>query len=95
MHAVGPAVVGLDWRTPIRDARARLGADLVVQGNLDPALVLAGRGVALDGARAVLADDAGRPGHIFNLGHGILPSTPVDHVQALAQHVHRYRLAHA
>src|SRR5690606_32294371 len=56
MFAAGPQVIGLDWRTPIRDARARLGADTVVQGNLDPALVLAGVDVALRGARAVLDD---------------------------------------
>jgi uroporphyrinogen decarboxylase len=75
MHAAGPRIVGLDWRTSIASARARLGADLVVQGNLDPALVLAGRGPALAGARAVLADNAGHPGHVFNLGHGVHPST--------------------
>ena len=56
-------------------ARARLGADLVVQGNLDPALVLAGSGPALAGARAVLADNDGHPGHVFNLGHGVHPTT--------------------
>ena len=70
----GPQVIGLDWRTPIADARRRLGADLVVQGNLDPALVLAGADVALAGARRVLADNGGHPGHIFNLGHGVHPT---------------------
>ena len=69
-------VIGLDWRTPIADARRRLGPDLVVQGNLDPALVLAGADVALAGAAAVLADNDGHPGHIFNLGHGVHP-TPI------------------
>jgi len=75
MYAAGPKVMGLDWRTPIQDARHRLGADTVVQGNLDPALVLAGSGPALDGTRRVLADNAGHPGHIFNLGHGVQPTT--------------------
>jgi uroporphyrinogen decarboxylase len=75
MHRAGPRVLGLDWRTPIRAARERLGADLVVQGNLDPALVLAGLEPALAGARAVLADNDGHPGHIFNLGHGVQPSS--------------------
>ena len=70
MHAAGPKVLGLDWRTTITSARRRMGADLVVQGNLDPALVLAGREVALTGAEAVLADNGEHPGHIFNLGHG-------------------------
>jgi uroporphyrinogen decarboxylase len=75
LYAAGPAVIGLDWRTPITEARKRLGADTVVQGNLDPALVLAGRGPALAGAEAVLADNAGHPGHVFNLGHGVHPDT--------------------
>ena len=75
MHAVGPSVVGLDWRTTIRDARRRLGADVVVQGNLDPSLVLAGRDVALAGVDEVLADNDAHPGHVFNLGHGVQPGT--------------------
>jgi uroporphyrinogen decarboxylase len=75
MYAAGATVIGLDWRTPIQAARARLGADTVVQGNLDPALVLAGAAPALAGTRAVLADNAGHPGHIFNLGHGVQPDT--------------------
>lgn len=75
MFAAGPQVIGLDWRTPIHVARQRLGADTVVQGNLDPALVLAGTEVALAGARHVLADNAGHPGHIFNLGHGVQPDS--------------------
>ena len=68
-------MIGLDWRTSIADARRRLGADVVVQGNLDPALVLAGAEPALAGTRAVLADNGGHPGHIFNLGHGVHPDT--------------------
>jgi uroporphyrinogen decarboxylase len=75
MHSAGPRVMGLDWRTSITSARARLGDELVVQGNLDPALVLAGADVAAGGVAAVLADNAGHPGHIFNLGHGVHPDT--------------------
>ncbi len=71
MNTVGNRVLGLDWRTTITDARRRLGDDLVVQGNLDPSLVLAGTKPAVAGAEAVLADNAGHPGHIFNLGHGV------------------------
>jgi uroporphyrinogen decarboxylase len=82
-------VIGLDWRTPIADARRRLGADLVVQGNLDPALVLAGTGVALTGTEQVLADNAGHPAHIFNLGHGVQPDTDCDVLHAVVDHVHR------
>jgi uroporphyrinogen decarboxylase len=88
MHAAGPRVIGLDWRTPIRAARARLGADTVVQGNLDPALVLAGVDVALDGVRAVLADNAGHDGHIFNLGHGVQPDTAPEVLAAVVELVH-------
>lgn len=88
MNSVGNAVIGLDWRTPISSARARLGADTVVQGNLDPALVLAGRDIALEGARAVLADNAGHPGHIFNLGHGVQPDSDPGVLAAVVELVH-------
>lgn len=88
MNAVGNAVIGLDWRTPIRSARARLGADTVVQGNLDPALVLAGTEIALRGAADVLADNNGHPGHIFNLGHGVQPDTDPDVLHAVVDFVH-------
>jgi uroporphyrinogen decarboxylase len=82
-------VLGLDWRTTITDARRRMGAGLVVQGNLDPALVLAGVAPALEGTAAVLADNAGHPGHVFNLGHGVQPDTDPDVLSAIVQHVHQ------
>jgi uroporphyrinogen decarboxylase len=93
MLSAGPSVLGLDWRTPILSARVRMGPDLVVQGNLDPALVLAGADVALAGADDVLAAntlyDGGRhPGHIFNLGHGVQPDTDPDVLAAVTAHVH-------
>lgn len=93
MPSVGPRILGLDWRTPISDARRRLGADLVVQGNLDPALILAGTDVAVAGAERVLADntdDQGQrhPGHIFNLGHGVNQYSDPDVLQAVVDHVH-------
>lgn len=88
MHAAGPGVIGLDWRTTIRDARARLGADTVVQGNLDPSLVLAGTAPALEGARRVLADNDGHPGHIFNLGHGVDKDSDPEVLQAVVDYVH-------
>ncbi|MEZ5272585.1 MAG: uroporphyrinogen decarboxylase family protein [Ilumatobacteraceae bacterium] len=65
-----------------------MGADLVVQGNLDPALVLAGVDVALAGTDAVLADNGNHPGHIFNLGHGVNPDTDPDVLQAVVDRVH-------
>lgn len=88
MNSVGNSVIGLDWRTSITDARRRLGADTVVQGNLDPALVLAGVDVALEGAAAVLTDNAGHPGHIFNLGHGVQPDTDPDVLAEIVNFVH-------
>jgi len=88
MYTAGAGVIGLDWRTPIRSARHRLGPDTVVQGNLDPALVLAGTEPALTGAGAVLADNGGHPGHIFNLGHGVQPSTDPGVLQAVVDLVH-------
>ena len=88
MAAAGPQVVGLDWRTPIASARKRLGDTFAIQGNLDPALVLAGSDVALAGADAVLADNAGQPGHVFNLGHGVLPASDPGVLAAIVDHVH-------
>jgi len=88
MNSVGNAVIGLDWRTSISDARTRLGANTVVQGNLDPALVLAGSEIALAGAATVLADNAGHPGHIFNLGHGVQPDTDPEVLADVVSFVH-------
>ncbi len=93
MYAAGPTVIGLDWRTRIGDARARLGAEVAVQGNLDPALVLAGAGPALAGASDVLgdnrrADGSAHPGHIFNLGHGVNPDTDPAVLQDVVDFVH-------
>jgi uroporphyrinogen decarboxylase len=88
MLDAGPTVLGLDWRTPIAEARRRLDPDLVVQGNLDPALVLAGREVALQGARAVIAANGGHPGHIFNLGHGVQPNSDPAVLAAIVDLVH-------
>jgi uroporphyrinogen decarboxylase len=88
MVRAGPTVIGLDWRTPIAEARRRLGGDRAVQGNLDPALVLAGVEVAIAGVDAVLADNAGHPAHIFNLGHGVQPNTDPGVLEAVAARVH-------
>ena len=88
MATTGAHVIGLDWRTTITDARTRLGPHTIVQGNLDPALVLAGADIALAGARTVLADNAGHPGHIFNLGHGVQPDTDPGVLAAIVDLVH-------
>ena len=83
----GGDVIGLDWRQPLDEAWARL-PDRTVQGNLDPALLLGPRNRLFAAADDVLDRARGRAGHIFNLGHGILPPTPLAHVQELAKHVH-------
>jgi uroporphyrinogen decarboxylase len=84
----GGDVIGVDWRIPIDEAWARIGSSRAVQGNLDPTLLLGPPARMLQQTDNVLARVGNRPGHIFNLGHGILPSTPVEHVQMLAQYVH-------
>jgi len=81
-------VIGVDWRTPLEAAWTALGPPVAVQGNLDPTLPLAPRERLLAGVDDVLARAAGRPGHIFNLGHGILPSTSVENVRAVVERVH-------
>lgn len=88
MREAGGDVIGLDWRVDLAEAWARLGYDVGVQGNLDPIVLFADVAEIRRRARAILDQAAGRPGHIFNLGHGILPETPVDHVRALVDAVH-------
>lgn len=86
----GGTVMGVDWRLPIDEAWRRLGEGVAIQGNLDPIVLLAPREVIVARARDVLRRVAGRPGHIFNLGHGIVPETPVDAVKAVVDTVHEY-----
>ena len=88
LRDAGGDVIGVDWRIPIDEAWERIGATHAVQGNLDPTLLLGPPARMLQQTDAVLRRIGGRPGHIFNLGHGILPSTPVEHVQMLAHYVH-------
>ena len=88
MSQAGGHVVGVDWRLPLDEAWAAIGHDRGVQGNLDPTLLLGPTDRLLLAADDVLFRAAGRAGHIFNTGHGILPSTPLEHVQELARHVH-------
>jgi uroporphyrinogen decarboxylase len=88
MKAAGGDVIGLDWRVDLGAAWERLGLDVAVQGNLDPAVLLAGPDAIRRAAGEILRAAAGRPGHVFNLGHGIHKETPVDHVKALVDMVH-------
>lgn len=84
----GGSVLGVDWRVPLDVAWDRIGHDKGIQGNLDPALLLAPHAVMEAGAEDVLRRAAGRPGHIFNLGHGLLPQSPLDNVLRLVDFVH-------
>jgi uroporphyrinogen decarboxylase len=84
----GGEVIGVDWRIDLETAWRRIGFDHAVQGNLDPVALFAPRGELRRQVERVLQSVAGRPGHIFNLGHGILPQTPVDNVIALVEMVH-------
>jgi uroporphyrinogen decarboxylase len=88
MRDAGGSVIGVDWSTPLEDAWRRVGHDRAVQGNLDPCSLLTTREVAQSHAQRVLDAAGGRRGHVFNLGHGILPETPVDNVRAVVDHVH-------
>jgi uroporphyrinogen decarboxylase len=83
----GGSVIGIDWRIDLDDAWRLVGHDRAVQGNLDPTVLLADRGEIHARAKTVLDRAAARPGHIFNLGHGILPQTPVENVIALVESV--------
>ncbi|MEY4158008.1 MAG: uroporphyrinogen decarboxylase [Actinomycetota bacterium] len=88
MHEAGAAVLGVDQTVRIDEVRRRVGNDVVLQGNLDPAAVLAGRDAAIAATDDVLAANASHPGHIFNLGHGVTPQCDPDVLHAVVQHVH-------
>lgn len=87
----GGNVIGIDWRVPLDEAWQRVGEDKAVMGNLDPVALFANREHLRSEAQTILDQAGGRPGHIFNLGHGILPETPVDNVIALVEMVHEMR----
>jgi len=88
MKEAGGDVIGLDWRVELGSTWDALGPDVAVMGNLDPLTLLSDPAVIEREAGRILAEAAGRPGHVFNLGHGILPATPVDHVVRLIDYVH-------
>jgi uroporphyrinogen decarboxylase len=90
MKRAGGDVIGLDWRVPLDDGWALLGQDIAVQGNLDPALLFAPLPEIKTRVHDILRRAEGRPGHIFNLGHGILQNTPVDKVKVVVDMVHEY-----
>jgi uroporphyrinogen decarboxylase len=90
MRRAGGDVIGVDWRVDIGKAWTQLGDDVAIQGNLDPVVLIGPMDLIEKEVKRILHKVKGRPGHIFNLGHGILPNTPVDHVAALVEMVHEY-----
>jgi uroporphyrinogen decarboxylase len=90
MQETGAEVIGLDWRIPLDTGWQSLGLKGAVQGNLDPVLLFADWKELKSRAENILRQAAGRPGHIFNLGHGILPETPVENVKALCSFIREH-----
>lgn len=90
MKGAGGDVIGVDWRVDIGEAWGRIGYDVAIQGNLDPVVLLAPVDLIEKEVKRILDGVKGRPGHIFNLGHGILPNTPAENVAALVDMVHEY-----
>jgi uroporphyrinogen decarboxylase len=89
MSEAGADVVGVDWRTPLSEAARRVGAEKAFQGNLDPAVLFAPTETVERKAREVLASAQVIPGHVFNLGHGVLPATDPDALTRLVEFVHQ------
>ncbi len=87
MPEVGATALGVDWRLGLDQIWDRVGEGAVLQGNLDPALLLTDPATVISATRRVLAQAGGRPGHVFNLGHGVLPATPVENVEAMVRTV--------
>ena len=92
MAATGADVIGLDWRQPLDDGWSAVGRGHAVQGNLDPITLFAPLEILEERVHRILRAAGGRPGHIFNLGHGIVPGTPVENVQAVVRMVRDFRL---
>ena len=90
MRQAGGTVIGLDWRVPLDEGWKNVGEGVAIQGNLDPAALFAPLPELRRRVQEVLHRAAGRPGHIFNLGHGILQHTPVENVKAVVELVHEY-----
>lgn len=90
IQQAGGDVIGVDWRIDIAQAREMLGDSVAIQGNLDPVALFADWDALKTRAQHILDRAGGHPGHIFNLGHGILPQTPVDNVQRLVDFIHEY-----
>jgi uroporphyrinogen decarboxylase len=90
MREAGGDVIGVDWRVELDDAWRRIGHDVAIQGNLDPVLLFGPKEKIRERVEQILRSVQGRPGHIFNLGHGVLPGTPVENVQSVVEMVHQF-----
>jgi uroporphyrinogen decarboxylase len=90
MKEAGGEVLGVDWRLPMSRAREIIGREFAVQGNLDPVLLMAPRELLVERVKAILADADAKNGYIFNLGHGVLPPTPMESVDAVIETVHSF-----
>jgi uroporphyrinogen decarboxylase len=88
VREAGGDVIGVDWRIQLDDAWSAIGHDVAIQGNLDPAALLAKPKEIRSRVEDILNRAGGRPGHIFNLGHGVLPETPVENAVAMVKAVH-------
>jgi uroporphyrinogen decarboxylase len=95
IREIGADVVGLDWRVNLDEGWRALGGACAIQGNLDPITLFAGEALLRERVDRIMAQAAGRPGHIFNVGHGIVPGTPVENVQRVVQYVREYGESHA
>lgn len=90
MKKAGGDVIGVDWRIGLKEAWGRIGYDVGIQGNLDPVVLFGPMNLIKKEVKRILKQADGRTGHLFNLGHGILPDTPVEHVEALVDMVHEF-----
>ncbi|MEM3123557.1 MAG: uroporphyrinogen decarboxylase [Nitrososphaerota archaeon] len=90
LRKTGANTISVDWRVEINEAWKTIGYDVGIQGNLDPTILLAGRGIIESKAGRILEMTRDKPGHIFNLGHGVLPETPPENVATLVEFVHNY-----
>jgi len=95
MKETGANVIGADWRIRLDEAWRRIGSETAIQGNLDPVALFASKSELRGRVHEILQRAGGRPGHIFNLGHGILPETPVEHVKAVVEFVREYSSRYA
>jgi uroporphyrinogen decarboxylase len=89
MKSDGASVMGVDWRIPLINAWQVIGFDVAIQGNLDPSTLLGPWEIIQKQTSSILGQAQAHPGHIFNLGHGILPETPLENLMRLVEYIHQ------